>query len=186
MDFHKVVAGSVLAAGLGVAGMMGAGTASAGPGIAYSDGDGGVQDFNFGDAKASVGTGSQGLAMVGGETLAAVVPFLEAGANAISVLGRASATEEDKASGNRLLAIDGVALANGNATGNTVVGFAVGKATAGDNSSGNTVVAVFDSKATVGGNISGELVAAGCGGDVTVTNAQAQRIENRCFGVNPL
>jgi hypothetical protein len=166
MDFHKVVAGSVLAAGLGVAGMMGAGTASAGPGIAYSDGDGGVQDFNFGDAKASVGTGSQGLA--------------------ISVLGRASATEEDKASGNRLLAIDGVALANGNATGNTVVGFAVGEATAGDNSSGNTVVAVFDSKATVGGDISGELVAAGCGGTVTVTNAQAQRIENRCFGVNPL
>lgn len=168
MDFHKVVAGSVLAAGLGVAGMMGAGTASAGPGIAYSDGDGGVQDFNFGDAKASVGTGSQGLA--------------------ISVLGRASATEEDEASGNRLLAIDGVALANGNATGNTVVGFAVGEATAGGNSSGNTVVAVFDSKATVGGkdNISGELVAAGCGGDVTVTNAQAQRIENRCFGVNPL
>ena len=162
MNVRRVVAGSVLAAGLGVAGMMGSmGTAQAAPGIAYSDGDGGVQDFSFGDAKASVGTGSQGLA--------------------ISVLGRASATEEDKASGNRLLAIDGVALANGNATGNTVVGFAVGEAKAGGTSSGNTVVAVFDSKATVGGNISGELVAAGCGGEVTVTNAQAQRIDNNCL-----
>jgi hypothetical protein len=49
MNVRKAVAGSVLAAGLGMAGMMGAGTASA-LGFSYSDG---VND------PVNVGTGGQ-------------------------------------------------------------------------------------------------------------------------------
>ena len=65
MNVRKVVAGSVLAAGLGVAGVFGAGTASAAPGISYSDG--GANDFGMGDNTA---TGAQAKASEGNQALA--------------------------------------------------------------------------------------------------------------------
>ena len=49
MNVRKIVAGSVLAAGLGVAGLMGAGMASAAPGISLDPGTSGQGKIGAGD-----------------------------------------------------------------------------------------------------------------------------------------
>ena len=54
MTVRKVVAGSVLAAGVGVAGMLGAGTAAAGPGISIDPGTDGKGSFGLGDQTKQV------------------------------------------------------------------------------------------------------------------------------------
>lgn len=55
MTVRKVVAGSVLAAGIGMAGTFGAGTASAGPGISYDPGTGGTKTIGIGDTQSKTG-----------------------------------------------------------------------------------------------------------------------------------
>jgi hypothetical protein len=66
MTIRKVVAGSVLAAGV-TAGMFGAGTASAAPGISYDPGTGGTKTIGIGDQSA---TGATANAAEGNRALA--------------------------------------------------------------------------------------------------------------------
>ena len=105
MNVRKVVAGSVLAAGLGVAGVFGAGTASAAPGISYSDG--GANDFGMGDNTA---TGAQAKASEGNQALA------------VSLFGPSVADASGKGgSGNIAIAGSGSAATVKNGSGNIVV-----------------------------------------------------------------
>ena len=67
MNVRTVVAGSVLAAGLGVAGMIGGGTASADPGAAVSVNS---VTVGVGDAQASSSFGNAALAFNGGDASA--------------------------------------------------------------------------------------------------------------------
>ncbi len=68
MNVRKVVAGSVLAVGLGAAGMFGAGTALAGPGVSFDAGTGGTKPIGIGDQ--SQATGAYANAAPGNSALA--------------------------------------------------------------------------------------------------------------------
>lgn len=88
-----IVVGSTLAAGVGVAGVIGAGTASAAPGISYDGGDG--DPIGFGDNSPS---GAQANASTGNTALA------------ISIFKPAKATAVGQnRSGNTMFALDGTA-----------------------------------------------------------------------------
>jgi hypothetical protein len=93
LSIRRVVIGSVLAAGVGVAGMTGAGTASAAPGISYDAGPG--DPVGIGDNSA---TGAQAIASNNNQALA------------ISVFRPATATADGQnRSGNKVFALDGTA-----------------------------------------------------------------------------
>ncbi len=93
MTVRRILAGSALAAGLGAAGMIGAGTASAGPGISYDGGPG--DPVGIGDNSA---TGAQANASNDNRALA------------ISVFRPATATADGQnRSGNTMFALDGTA-----------------------------------------------------------------------------
>jgi hypothetical protein len=90
---RKIVVGSALAAGVGVAGMIGAGTASAAPGISYDPGPG--DPIGIGDNSA---TGAQANASGNNRALA------------ISVFRPATATAVGQNRfGNKVFALDGTA-----------------------------------------------------------------------------
>lgn len=66
MDIRRIVVGSVLAAGVGLAGMIGAGTANAAPGIAYDGGPGdpiGIGDNSPTGAQAEASNDNRALAI---------------------------------------------------------------------------------------------------------------------------
>jgi hypothetical protein len=89
----RIVVGSALAAGVGVAGMIGAGTASAGPGISYDGGPG--DPIGIGDNSA---TGAQANASNDNKALA------------ISLFRPATATADGfNRTGNTVFALDGTA-----------------------------------------------------------------------------
>ena len=93
MDIRRIVVGSALAAGVGVAGMIGAGTASAAPGISYDGGPG--DPIGIGDNSA---TGAQANASNDNRALA------------ISVFRPATATADGQnRTGNTVFALDGTA-----------------------------------------------------------------------------
>ncbi|HTH92678.1 MAG TPA: hypothetical protein VMB28_47445, partial [Mycobacterium sp.] len=93
VDIRRIVVGSVLAAGVGVAGMIGAGTASAAPGISYDGGPG--DPVGIGDNSA---TGAQANASNNNRALA------------ISVFRPATATAVGQnRTGNKVFALDGTA-----------------------------------------------------------------------------
>ena len=93
VDIRRIVVGSALAAGVGVAGMIGAGTASAAPGISYDGGPG--DPVGIGDNSA---TGAQANASNDNQALA------------ISVFRPATATADGQnRSGNKVFALDGTA-----------------------------------------------------------------------------
>ncbi len=93
VDIRRIVVGSALAAGVGVAGMLGAGTASAAPGISYDGGPG--DPIGIGDNSA---TGAQANASNDNQALA------------ISVFRPATATADGfNRSGNKVFALDGTA-----------------------------------------------------------------------------
>jgi hypothetical protein len=93
MDIRRIVVNSALAAGVGVAMMIGAGTASAAPGISYDAGPG--DPVGIGDNSA---TGAQANASNDNQALA------------ISVFRPATATAVGQnRSGNRVFALDGTA-----------------------------------------------------------------------------
>jgi hypothetical protein len=93
LSVHRIVVGSALAAGVGVAGMIGAGTASAGPGISYDGGPG--DPIGIGDNSAS---GAQASASDNNKALA------------ISIFRPATATAVGQnRSGNKMFALDGTA-----------------------------------------------------------------------------
>jgi hypothetical protein len=96
----KAVAGTVIAAGFSVAGMLGAGTASA-LGFAV-DPAGPNNSFSIGTASADVGDANNGLA--------------------VSVFSPASVQVNGKAAtGNTLIAVDGSVTVDGKVTGGTFV-----------------------------------------------------------------
>jgi hypothetical protein len=93
LSISRVVVGSVLAAGVGVAGMIGAGTANAAPGISYDPGPG--DPIGIGDNSA---TGAQAIASNNNQALA------------ISVFRPATATADGQnRTGNTVFALDGTA-----------------------------------------------------------------------------
>jgi len=93
MKVRRIAAGSALAAALGVAGMIGAGTANAGPGISYDGGPG--DPVGIGDNSA---TGAQANASNDNRALA------------ISVFRPATATAVGQnRTGNTVFALDGTA-----------------------------------------------------------------------------
>ena len=66
MDIRRIVVGSALAAGVGVAGMIGGGTVSAAPGISYDGGPGdpiGIGDNSATGAQANASNDNQALAI---------------------------------------------------------------------------------------------------------------------------
>ena len=121
MTIRKLMAGSALAVGLGVAGMIGAGAADASPGISFDRGAG--DPIGFGDNTA---TGAQAQASDGNRALA------------ISIRKPASAIADGEGTGNRVVAINGKAVVNGGDD-NTLVAVG-GSATA--NGDHNKVVAL--------------------------------------------
>jgi hypothetical protein len=93
VSIRRIVVGSTLAAGVGVAGMIGAGTASALPGISYDGGPG--DPIGFGDNSAN---GAQANASGDNKALA------------ISIFRPAKATAVGQnRSGNTMFALDGTA-----------------------------------------------------------------------------
>ncbi len=99
MNIRTMAAGSVLAAGLGTAGILWAATASA---AGFAVDIGGADSFNVGTgATAEVNQGDIGVA--------------------ISVFKPASVGSGGSTSGNNLFAIDGTAYATGNSSGNNLV-----------------------------------------------------------------
>ncbi len=143
MTVRKIVAGSVLAAGLGVAGVFGAGTASAIGASLDLNGDGTSFDVGSGASTTQSGNASGNPAL------------------AVSLLGPSATSASGNAKGNTLIAIDGLSSVSGNAEGNTVA-TAFGASSVSGNSKGNTV-ANFGSAVGVAGNTSSQFVAAGCG-----------------------
>ena len=92
-SISRIVVGSALAAGVGVAGMIGAGTAGAAPGISYDGGPG--DPIGIGDNSA---TGAQANASNDNQALA------------ISVFRPATATADGQnRTGNTVFALDGTA-----------------------------------------------------------------------------
>jgi hypothetical protein len=93
LSISRVVVGSLLAAGVGVAGMIGAGTANAAPGISYDPGPG--DPIGIGDNSA---TGAQAIASNNNQAFA------------ISVFRPATATADGQnRTGNTVFALDGTA-----------------------------------------------------------------------------
>ncbi|WNG91509.1 hypothetical protein [Mycobacterium sp. ITM-2016-00318] len=93
LSVRRVVVGSALAAGVGVAGMIGGGTAGAAPGISYDGGPG--DPIGFGDNSA---TGAQASASDNNKALA------------ISFFRPTTATADGfNRFGNKVLAVDGTA-----------------------------------------------------------------------------
>ena len=91
MTIRKMMAGSALAVGLGVAAMIGAGTADARPGISFDRGSGDPVQFGDNDPK----TGAVASASDGNRALA------------ISLYKPATATANGEGTGNRVVAING-------------------------------------------------------------------------------
>ena len=115
MTIRKVMAGSALAVGLGVAGMIGAATADASPGISFDRGSG--DPVGFGDNSAD---GAQASASDGNRALA------------ISIRKPASAIADGEGTGNRVVAINGTATVN-DGTGNRLVAVGGSATVNGDN-----------------------------------------------------
>ena len=127
MNVRKVVAGSVLAAGLGVAGMFGAGTALAGPGISYDAGTGGANPIGIGDqsatgATASAAKGNQALAI---SLLAPSQAIVLGGSNnnAFTIDGQSTVTPDLSGApkNNNVITAFGGSVVHGAAQGNNVV-----------------------------------------------------------------
>jgi hypothetical protein len=127
MDVRKVVAGSVLMAGLGAAGMFGAGTAFAGPGVSFDNGTGGTNTVGFGDR--SEATGATAVASEGNRALAVNIGS-KTGTQAIAD-GR----------NNNVVSIDGVAVTGPDTENNNVVN-AFGITSVGGAAKNNNVVTV--------------------------------------------
>lgn len=141
MNARKVVAGSVLAAGLGAAGMMGAGTALAGPGVSFDNGTGGTGAIGFGDRSA---TGATAIASPGNRALA------------VNLTSKGSVAIAD-GKNNNVVAIDGVAVtgpgvpgsASGTKNNNVVAAF--GRSTVDGTAHNNNVVTVGGGTGLSGG-----------------------------------
>lgn len=123
MPVRKVVAGSVLAAGVAV-GLFGAGTAAAAPGISFDPGTNGTGKIGFGDQSDK---GASALATTDNTALA------------ISISRPAQAVALGQ--GNNVVAIDGVAMTDKKTSNNRVTAVLGGVAVT-DKSNHNNVLTV--------------------------------------------
>jgi hypothetical protein len=154
MTIHKVMAGSVLAVGLGVAGMIGAGTAGASPGISFDRGAG--DPIGFGDTSD---TGAQASASDGNRALA-ISGFVKP----------SSATADGEGTGNTVIALAGTATVK-EGSDNTLV--AVGGSATVKNGDNNRILALgsnVDAK-----NQSSQTAVALCGKSIVA--AQSDKVE---------
>ena len=160
MIVRKVIAGSALAAGLGVAGMFGAmGTATAAPGIGF--GGNGV-DVNIGaDTKVTTSPGNYGVAWNGGKATA------KNGTGNIVIAGAGSTANVTDNDENR--DVEGNLVPSSR---NLVA--ALGGGTADVQGSENRVLA-NGVGGTITGNGTNKTVASLCGGDSSIS-AQSDRV----------
>jgi hypothetical protein len=155
MTIRKMMAGSALAVGLGVAAMIGAGTADARPGISFDRGSGDPVQFGDNDPK----TGAVASASDGNRALA------------ISLYKPAMATANGEGTGNRVVAINGgTATVTGDASGNTLV--AVGGGSAKASNDNNSIVALGSDVNAA--NESAQRVVALCG--KSIVRAQSDNV----------
>ena len=147
MNVRKVVAGSVLAAGLGVAGVFGAGAASAAPGISFDPGTGGTKTIGIGDQKEG---GAYANASKGNTALAVNLGLSPVGTQAIA---------NNSGKGNNVFAFEGASLVTD--------GIVDGAITPNNNNVGT----IFGGTAIAGGQ--GNLVING-GGFVTSFDGQSE------------
>lgn len=126
MTIHQVVAGSVFAAGV-TAGMFGAGTASAAPGISYDNGTDGAATFGIGDQSS---TGATARATEGNRALAISLfrpssAVVLGGKNnnvfAFDGVSGISPGKTDFPENNNVFTSYGATAVHGNAKGNTIV-----------------------------------------------------------------
>jgi len=151
-----MMAGSALAVGLGVAAMIGAGTADAKPGISYDRGQGngphGIGDQSETGAQASASDGNHALA--------------------ISIRKPASAIADGEGTNNRLVAINGTATVTGEGSDNHLLVVGGSASTSGDNNhmwalgSGADAADASDQRAVA---VCGKLVVSAQAADVTVS-----------------
>jgi hypothetical protein len=154
MTIRKLMAGSALAVGFGVAVMIGAGTADARPGISFDRGPG--DPVGFGDNSAD---GAQASASDDNRALA------------ISIFKPAKANADGEGTGNRVVAINGgTATVTGDASGNTLV--AVGGGSAKANNDNNSIVALGSEVDAV--DESAQRVVALCG--KSIVRAQSDNV----------
>jgi hypothetical protein len=131
MEFRRIVVGSALAAGVGVAGMIGAGTACAAPGISYDGGPGdpvGIGDNSATGAQANASNDNQALAIsIFRPATATAVGQNRTGNTVFALDGTAGFQKDyiDPYTGdhdNTVVAINGTALAHGEGTNLVAVG----------------------------------------------------------------
>jgi hypothetical protein len=156
MKVRKVVTGSVLAIGVGAAGLLGAGTAFAGPGISYSSN--GSDAVGFGDQNAGTGAfANSGTEGKNNQALAISTGFSPVGATAI-------ATGE----GNNVVAIDGVGVTGPLTKRNNVVTAFGGTLLGGDAHDNNVLnVGGIVSQQALQGNAAGVTNISVCGTTLT-------------------
>jgi hypothetical protein len=121
MSVHKVIAGSVLTAGLGVAGLMGAGTASA-VGFSFDSPATDPVTQNFGpggSASTSVGDTDTALAVALGQNASVETGTNSAGHNLVAINGNVSLG--NNATNNNVLTVGGDTTLKNNAADNTLV-----------------------------------------------------------------
>jgi hypothetical protein len=141
MKVRKVVTGSALAAGLGVAAMMGAGSAAA---LGFSYDNSAIDPVTVGTGANSDigGTNNQGLA--------------------ISVFGTSSTSAGNGTSGNNLLTIDGHAVVTGSASDNNMMSVG-GSSSLGGSSNHNNINNVGGVVTNDKGNAIGAVSLSACG-----------------------
>ena len=136
MTVRRVVTGSVLAAGLGVAGLLGATPAFAGPGISIDHGTGGTNPIEIGDTSAA---GANAIAKPGNTAVA------------VSIFGPSYADASKGGStkfgeGNNVVTFGSVAKTGSDSAGNNVLG--LGGSVAEINGQHDNVVTVADDTTT--------------------------------------
>jgi len=131
LSIRRAVVGSVLAAGVGVAGMIGTGTANAAPGISYDPGPGdpiGIGDNSATGAQAIASNNNQALAISLFRPATATADGQNRTGNTVSALDRTAGflktntypyTDDHD---NQVVAINGTALAHGEGTNVVAIG----------------------------------------------------------------
>ena len=142
MNVRKVMAGSVLGAGLGVAAMLGAGSASA-LGFSYDNSDIDPVTVGTGATSNVRGTNNQGLA--------------------VSIFGSASVSAGEGTSGNNLLAVGSTASVTGSAANNTLVSTGGGESRLGGSSHNTLIVNAGGEVTNTGGNAENAVSLSACG-----------------------
>jgi hypothetical protein len=131
LSIRRVVVGSVLAAGVGVAGMIGPGTANAAPGISYDPGPGdpiGIGDNSATGAQAIASNNNQALAISIFRPAAATADGQNRTGNTVFALDGTAGFEKDYIDpytgdhDNHVVAINGTALAHGEGTNLVAIG----------------------------------------------------------------